>query len=129
MDALESEFLFEIRITTAPPLMAGPTPAGQRMIVSILGGTFEGPRLRGTVHATGNDAIFIQPGGRFLLDVRTALQTDDGALIYVQYRGIRNGPTDVLKRLGRGPGGRPGDLLLPHCHPVRDRGPALRLAE
>ena len=63
MEGLKTEFLFEVRITAAPPIVTGMTPSGQRMVVSILGGTFEGPRLRGAVLPTGNDAIFAQPGG------------------------------------------------------------------
>jgi len=102
MDGLRSEFLFEIRISTAPPILTGATPAGQRMLVSIAGGTFEGPRMRGTVLPTGNDAIMALPNGRLLLDVRTALRTEDGAAIYLSYKGVRNGPPEVIRRLGAG---------------------------
>ena len=40
--------------------------------------------------------------GTALADVRYTLQTDAGALLYVQSRGVRHGPAEVLARLGRG---------------------------
>jgi hypothetical protein len=102
MDQISSTFLFEMRLEVAPPLLTGVTASGERRVVSILGGTFEGPRLRGVVLPTGNDAIVIQPSGRTFLDVRTVLKTDDDAYVYLQYRGIRNGPPEVLQRLAAG---------------------------
>lgn len=102
MDAIKSEFLFEMRIAVGSPISAGPTPGGERRFVPVTGGRFEGPRLKGEILGGGSDAIWVQPGGRTLLDVRAALKTDDGATIYVQYRGIRNGPEAVLRRLAAG---------------------------
>lgn len=102
MDAVKSEFLFEVRIEVAAAVGTGGTVGGERRIVSILGGSFEGPRLRGSVLPGGSDAIFVQPAGRTLLDVRLVLKTHDGAAVYVQYRGVRNGPEAVMKRLGAG---------------------------
>src|SRR5437588_55071 len=40
--------------------------------------------------------------GTTLGDIRYTLQTDAGALIYVQSRSLRHGPAEVLARLGRG---------------------------
>ncbi|MBV9750236.1 MAG: DUF3237 domain-containing protein [Acetobacteraceae bacterium] len=102
MDAIKSEFLFEVRIEVAAPVPTGATPGGERRVVAILGGSFEGPRLRGSVLPGGSDAIWAQPSGRTLLDVRLVLKTHDGAAIYLQYRGVRNGPEAVMKRLAAG---------------------------
>ena len=35
-------------------------------------------------------------------DVRLTLETDDGHLIYVSYRGIRHGPREVMQRIADG---------------------------
>ena len=102
MDAIGSKFLFEMRIKTATPVDTGKTPAGLRRFVGIAGGVFEGERLRGDIMPGGCDALWIQPSGRTLLDVRLALRTHDGAGIYLQYRGVRTGPADVLQRLAAG---------------------------
>jgi hypothetical protein len=34
--------------------------------------------------------------------VRITLETDDGQLIYMTYRGIRHGPAEVMARLAKG---------------------------
>jgi len=112
MDLIRTEFLFEVRIEVAAPIATGPTAGGERRIVSILGGTFEGPRLRGIVLPTGNDAIWVQPGGRTLLDVRAVLRTVDDAAIYLQYRGVRNGPEAVLRRLAAGEAVAPSEYYF-----------------
>ena len=48
----------------------GQVPTGNRIIVDITGGTFEGARLRGTVHPTGGDWLLLGPDGLGRLDVR-----------------------------------------------------------
>ena len=49
MSEVETEFLFEARVSLADPTHVGQTPEGYRMIVNILGGRFEGPKLSGSV--------------------------------------------------------------------------------
>lgn len=80
--ALESEFLMELVLDVAAQLDTGHT-----RIAPVTGGTFGGPRLRGTVHDGGADWI-TQVAGHTSLDVRITLETDDGALIYMTYKGI-----------------------------------------
>jgi len=67
--------------------------------LSILGGTFEGPALKGRVLPGGADWQIIQADGLSELDTRYTLETDSGDLIYVQNRGIRHAPADVMERL------------------------------
>jgi hypothetical protein len=52
------------------------------------GGTFQGPRLRGTLVAPGGDWIVGRPDGSSVLDVRALLQTDDEQKILMTWRGI-----------------------------------------
>lgn len=84
----------------------GACPFGTRFIADVSGGHFEGDRLRGTIHPSGGDWLLIDAEGIGHIDVRLTLETDDGALIYVQYYGVlvmneqvnsaltRNGTTD-----------------------------------
>ena len=44
----------------------------------------------------------INADGVLNLDVRLTLETDDGATIYMIYRGYRHGPEEVIERLNRG---------------------------
>src|SRR3546814_17362298 len=46
------------------------------------------------------------------LDVRRTLETGDGALIYMTYKGLRHGPADVMARLAAGEVVDPGLLYF-----------------
>ena len=92
-------FAFEARVTVAPPTEIGEVPHGRRRIVQILGGTFEGPAIKGKVLPGGADWQIIQPDGFSELDTRYTLETDKGQIIYVQNKGIRHAAPDVMKRL------------------------------
>ena len=63
-------------------------PMGTRVIVDASSGTFDGPRLRGTVSGPGGDWVTVRADGTMQLDVRILLKTDDGADIYCEYKGI-----------------------------------------
>ncbi|MFL2855014.1 MAG: DUF3237 domain-containing protein [Pseudohongiellaceae bacterium] len=79
---LESQFAFELLLDVAPQHDAGHT-----RIAPVTGGTFSGPRISGTVHNGGADWI-TQVSGHSSLDVRITLETDDGAIIYMTYKGM-----------------------------------------
>lgn len=100
---LESELLLSVSAELGPDRqLLGLTPQGDRSIVYVTGGTFEGPRLRGTVLPGGGDWIRRRTDGAVQLDVRATLLTDDDALIYVQYTGIMDASPEVLKRRAAG---------------------------
>ena len=84
---LQHELLFEISGDLAPAQEIGRMPAGVRQIYYVTGGIFAGPRLRGVVLPGGGDWLLERSDGTDLLDVRATLQTDDGHLIYTNYRG------------------------------------------
>ena len=71
-----------------PPLDLSGGPFGNRLIFPVTGGRFEGPRLKGTILPVGGDWILLSEDGTGRLDVRATFQTDDGALIYLQYTGV-----------------------------------------
>lgn len=102
MPELRSEYLFTLIGEVGPPQAVGETPHGRRLIVPVLGGHFEGPKLRGTVLPGGTDWILVRGDGSFQLDVRITLQTADGHLIGMTYRGIRHGAPEVVQRLTQG---------------------------
>jgi hypothetical protein len=95
------EFLLRLEITGGPPNELGNTPYGRRRVVGVEGGRFEGPRLRGDILPFGGDAALIRPDGVFIPDVRMLLRCDDGALIYLTYRGVWHAAGDGLERLLR----------------------------
>jgi hypothetical protein len=92
------ERLFRAEIELGPVQQIGSTPRGQRRIFPITGGTFTG-QLEGEVLAGGADWQIVSAEGTLLLDARYSLQTTDGALIFVENKGVRHGPPEVLERL------------------------------
>ncbi|WP_322796338.1 DUF3237 domain-containing protein [Tepidiforma sp.] len=89
LDQLPVEYLFTMTANVAPPTVIQGGPQGSRMIVSVPGGTFEGPKLKGTVVPhSGGDWVTLRPDGSMKLDVRLTLLTEDGAAILVTYTGI-----------------------------------------
>ena len=90
LDALPVDFLFTLTAETAdkPPAVMAGTPQGTRIVVTAMRGTFDGPRLRGTVaDVAGGDWVTMRPDGTLVLDVRIVLRTDDGADILMTYSG------------------------------------------
>jgi hypothetical protein len=88
-----------LRVKVGPATEFGQVAAGRRRVIPILGGTFEGPAVRGTVLPGGADWQIVRDDGLAQLDTRYALQTDRGALIYIQNAGMRHAPPNVTARL------------------------------
>lgn len=80
----------------------GAAPLGERRVVGILGGTFEGPGMRGEVQPGGADWQIARTDGVLELDARYALAEQAGGLIQVVSQGYRHGPSEVLAALARG---------------------------
>ncbi|MFN8441285.1 MAG: DUF3237 domain-containing protein [Caldilineaceae bacterium] len=99
---LQLEPLMQVEVTLAPALELGVTPVGKRRIIHIMGGHFQGAGLCGVVLSGGADWQIVRADGVAILEARYTLQCEDGALIYVQNRGVRHGPPDVLAALARG---------------------------
>ena len=88
-EALKSEFLLDMILETGG---GGSGAVGTLNLVSVAGGTFEGPKLKGTVLPPGADYVrAITPTFR-KLDVRTIFLTDDEQKIYVTYGGVLSTP-------------------------------------
>jgi uncharacterized protein DUF3237 len=89
--AMTSRPLMTVSIAAAPPQKLGTVPHGVRSIVPVTGGDFEGPRLRGKVLPGGGDWLLLRADGVLELDLRITLETDDHALIYMTFQGLRHG--------------------------------------
>lgn len=109
---LRSEFIGTLRIEVGESHWLDDTPAGARRIDVFRGGSFEGPRVKAVMLSGGSDALLRRKDGALQPDVRLTLKTDDGALIYVVYRGVRHGPTPVMQRILRNEKVEPSEYYL-----------------
>ena len=92
-------YAMTLRVQVDAPNEFGQVPRGRRRIIPILGGTFEGPNVRGSVLAGGADWQIVRADGLSELDTRYALKTERGSLIYIQNAGIRHASEEVTKKL------------------------------
>jgi hypothetical protein len=99
---ISPEPIFSIRCEVANIVDLGPAPFGHRRVVNLLGGTVSGARLHGRIVPGGADWQIMAADGALDIHARYTIESDAGALIQVDSRGVRNGPPDVMARLGRG---------------------------
>jgi hypothetical protein len=104
--ALPLAFLMAISAEVGELVNMGPAPLGERRVVYITGGTFEGTSPGGGTFAgqvlAGADWQIARRDGTLELDARYALKEARGGIVQVLSQGMRHGPPDVLARLGRG---------------------------
>ena len=112
MPVLKSQFLFTITATVTQLHDVGSVPAGGRHIDLIGAGKFEGPRVRGELLPGGMDMKTLRADGAMVSNVRLVLRTDDRALIFMHYTGIRHGSPDVMARIAAGEGVDPSEYYL-----------------
>jgi uncharacterized protein DUF3237 len=98
---MDSRPLMLLRLTTAPIEDVGATPSGTLSIFPVTGGSFEGERLRGRVLAGGGDWVVRTADQTLELDLRVTLETDDGALIYMTFTGVRDDAHQYFRTLPR----------------------------
>ena len=92
----------------------------------LTGGKFTGPEISGELlPGASADWQIVLPDGTALGDVRYALQTDGGELLYVQARGVRHGSPEVLARLGRGEDVDASEYIFRTSTQIETAGPNL----
>lgn len=99
---ITSRPLMTVNIIAAPVQKLGAVPYGVRTFVPVAGGDFEGLRLRGKVLPGGGDWLLLRSDNVLELDLRITLETDDHALIYMTFQGMRHGPPEVIAAFSRG---------------------------
>ena len=82
-DTPSLEYVMTVKATIEPAVEMGKTPEGQRRVIPISGGTFEGPGLKGIIMPGGEDWQLVRDDGTMLLEARYWLRTEDGTIIRV----------------------------------------------
>ena len=98
----ELEFLADMEAHVAMAVPIGSAAWGTRLICPVLRGTVEGPKIKGVLRPFGADWSLLRADDCIELDVRLIVETDDGALIHVEYRGVIDLTREQVDRLRRG---------------------------
>ncbi len=93
---------FEVELESGIYELGQTSDLGARRIIPITGGRFDGPLLSGNILNNGADWQIVTGDGLAIIDTRYLLQTHDGTMIYLQTKGFRHGPPEVLKELTEG---------------------------
>jgi hypothetical protein len=99
---LETKYVFTITAKIADVTTAGDIGTGVRRIIPIIGGEVNGADISGKVLPFGADFQIIRPNELIELEAKYAFETDDGAVVYVENKGMRFGPIELLQKLKRG---------------------------
>ena len=125
---LETKYVFTITARIGDVVTAGETGIGVRRIIPIIGGEVKGA-ITGKVLPFGADFQTIRPNELIDLEAKYAFETDDGAIVYVENKGMRFGPVELLQKLKRGEPVDPKLIYFPHGPEVRDGARKISLAD
>lgn len=100
LHAPELEFVCELKVTCDKAYTVGKTAHGERVVIPITGGTFEGPLMKGIVLGGGADYQLVDhEKGRTELEAIYSIRTEDGVNIHIRNLGILfNGPNGFYFR-------------------------------
>ena len=95
-DTPQLEFALQLKVTLGDSYDVGETQHGQRIVIPITGGTFEGPAIKGTIINGGADYQLANKAlNRTELEAIYSIKTDDGVYIHVRNRGIISSGKDA----------------------------------
>ena len=100
--APELEYILELKVKLDPAIVVGETALGIRRIIPIIGGSVEGPNIKGTIVRGGADWQVLRPDGVTELEAHYQFRTDDGELIYIKNTGLRVASPEVAAQLANG---------------------------
>ncbi len=100
LDALPPrfEYAFQTRVVTGDVLRMQ-YGAGERLMVQVLGGDIDGPRLKGRILPGGVEWPTYRPDGVGMVDARYTFQSHDGIYLNIRNVGYRRAPPEVMRRL------------------------------
>lgn len=78
------EALYQAVIHIGPTRSLGHGPNGERKVMPIMGGTFQGERLEGEIKSGGGDRQLIRPDGTREQETSYEMKTSDGVTIKVR---------------------------------------------
>lgn len=123
------EFFARIDVQVGAPVEIGETVDGVRRIIPIIGGTVEGPGIRGIVLNAGADFQLIRSESLTELEAKYAVETEEGDRIYISNFGIRSGDPADIARLIRGEEVDPSRIYFMSTPQLRSSSPRWRFLD
>ncbi len=97
------EFVCELKVTTDKAIVVGETAHGKRQLIPITGGTFEGPKMKGTVISGGADWQIVNGDKtRSEIEAIYTIRTDDSVNIYIRNVGLSLKTKEESDKLAKG---------------------------
>lgn len=84
---LEAEFIMNLKVTIGEFQIIGESVYGHSKVIPILGGTFTGPKIKGTIVPGGADWNTLINGEIRRVFAKYTLLTDDGEYISIENEG------------------------------------------
>ncbi len=111
IDTADLELLAHVDVKLGPTHALLKAPYGARLNVDVLDARIEGERLKASLLGTAAaDWVTAAPDNKTgALDVRATLKTDDGAIIFTEYRGRVRFRADGLNQVFTSPRFETGD--------------------
>jgi hypothetical protein len=111
-EAPKLEFVCELKVKLKPAIVVGETPHGTRRIIPIVGGSFEGPKMKGEILDGGADWQIVRKDGVSELEAHYQIKTDDGIVIYIKNVGLRVATSEIAAKIAKGELVSPNDYYF-----------------
>jgi Protein of unknown function (DUF3237) len=105
-------FVCELKVKLKPAIVVGETPHGTRRIIPIIGGSFEGPKMKGEILDGGADWQIVRKDGVSELEAHYQIKTDDGVVIYIKNVGLRVATPEIAAKIAKGELVSPNDYYF-----------------
>ena len=87
--APQLEYVMELKVKCEGAYQVGKTSHGNRFVIPIVGGTFEGPKMKGTILPGGADyQLQDNEHGRTEVEAIYSIRTEDGVIIHIRNKGL-----------------------------------------
>lgn len=96
------EFAFEVIAKVDAPLIVGRVGDGERRVIGIREGSVAGPMLNGKVIPGGADYQMVKDNGVSEVQALYTLETEDGAIIHIEAKGIREATREIAAKINSG---------------------------
>ncbi len=101
-EGFTTEQVLQLKVELGPTEHMGKSSDGVRINYPIIGGTFEGKGMKGTIVPGGADFAIEREDGAIMVSALYRIKTDDGQIIIIQNDGIWRANEDGKTRMAKG---------------------------